>query len=266
MTDRETELLVEQVLSGYGQKAPVDLHLIAREEGIELAEGDFGNDFHGRLEFLEDMGTFALFHPCLASARYPGRVRFSIAHELGHYFIESHREGIINGLFHDSEEGFHSLNIVEGEADRFASALLLPAKTIKSTMGSRNFLTLRQLLELAGRCEASVQATAFRYARFAEEPCVAVVARNGQVLYSFASDEADALGFKFLGIKQIPSGSVTERAIRAPASEILEGPTDTTRWFSSRWRSAEIWEEAVHLGASPIVMTLLSWKNYSGDD
>lgn len=263
MTDREIELLVEQVLGGYGQEAPVDLQLIAREEGIELAEGDFGEDFHGRLEFLQDLGTFALFYPRLASARYPGRVRFSIAHELGHYFIEPHREGIINGLFHDSEEGFHSLNIVEDEADRFASALLLPAKAIKSTMGSRSFLTLRQILELANRCGASVQATAFRYARFAEEPCVAVVASNGQVLYSFASDEADALGFRSLGIRKVPPGSVTGRAIRAPASEILEGPTDTAHWFSSRPRRAELWEEAVHLGSSSLVMTILSWKNYS---
>jgi hypothetical protein len=176
MTDREAELVAEQVLNAYRQEAPVNLELIAREEGIELLEGNFGDEFEGRLEFLSDLGMFALYHPSLETAQYPGRVRFSIAHELAHYFIEAHRQGIIQGLFHDSEEGFQSLNIIEGEADRVAAALLIPAKELRSKMGRRKILTLRQILELAARCEASVQATAFRYARYAEEACLAVVA------------------------------------------------------------------------------------------
>jgi hypothetical protein len=266
MTDHEAELLVEEVLNAYHEKAPVDLSRIAREEGIELVEGDFGDDFHGRLEFLRDVGTFALYHPRIATARYPGRVRFSIAHELAHYFIESHREGIINGLFHNSDEGFRSLSEIEKEADRVASALLIPAKTIKSTMGSRNFLSLKQLLDLANRCEASVQATAFRYARFAEEACLAVVSSCSRILYAFASDEADGLGFKFLGIKDVPPGSATQRASNSSVTEIFEGPTDTGCWFSWRLRSAELWEEAVRLGSTSLVLTLLSWKSDEVED
>lgn len=266
MTDRDAEVLVEQVLSAFNERAPVDLLRIASEEGIELLEGDFGDDFHGRLEFLRDLGAFALYHPRLETARYPGRVRFSIAHELGHYFIESHREGIINGLFHNSEEGFCSPSVVEAEADRFASALLIPAKAIKSAMGSRQFLTLAQILALAYRCEASAQATAFRYARFAEEPCIAVVSSASQILYAFASDEADGLGFKRLGISRVPSGSATAQATSSNSSDIFEAATDTTRWFSQRSRTAELWEEAVRLGSSSLVLTLLAWKNYSEDE
>jgi Zn-dependent peptidase ImmA (M78 family) len=266
MTDREAELIAEQVLNAYRQAAPVDLELIAREEGIELLEGNFGDEFEGRLEFLSDLGTFVLYHPSLETAQYPGRVRFSIAHELAHYFIESHRQGIIQGLFHDSEEGFQSLNIIEDEADRVAAALLIPAKELRSKMGHRKILTLRQILELAARCEASVQATSFRYARYAEEACLAVVASGNRILYAFSSDEADGLGFRFLGIKHVPVGSAAHRASESYSAEIFEGPTDTSLWFSQRGRSAELWEEAVRLGSSSLVLTLLSWKEYEADD
>ena len=266
MKDHEVELLADEVLDTYREKAPIDLARIAAEEGIELVEGDFGDDFHGRLEFLREVSTFAIYHPRLSTARYPGRVRFSIAHEFGHYFIEEHREGIIHGLFHNSEESFRSMNPVEHEADTFASALLIPTKALNLAMGRNRILTLEQILNLSRTCDASAQATAFRYARFAEEPCLAIVSSGARILYSFASEDADARGFKMLGNREIPSGSATRKAAESATREIVQGPTETSQWFSARARSAELWEEATRLGSSPLVLTLLSWKDYESED
>lgn len=266
MKDYDVELLAEQVLDTYSQKAPVDLARIAVEEGIELVEGDFGDDFHGRLEFLPAVSTFAIYHPQLITARYPGRVRFSIAHELGHYFIDEHREGIINGLFHNSAESFDSKSSVEHEADTFASALLIPTKALRSAMGRNNILTLEQILDLSRTCDASAQATAFRYVRFAEEPCLAIVSKDARVLYAFASEDADARGFKMLGNREVSPESATRKAAQSTMREIFQGPTSTLQWFSDRGRSAELWEEATRLGSSALVLTLLSWKDYERDD
>jgi len=266
MKDFEIESLADQILESYQQQAPVDLIYIANQEGIELLEGDYGDDFHGRLEFLSDMGKFALFHPRLATARFSGRIRFSIAHELGHYFIEEHREGIIRGIFHNAEQGFISNNPIEREADKFAAALLIPNQLLRATTGRRGILTLNQILSLAQKCNASAQATAFRYVRFAEEPCLAIISKEGNILYSFASDEANARGFGLLGNRQVPPLSVTYKASQGNVQNIVEGETNTTLWFSERRGYEELWEEAIPLGSTFFVLTLLSWKDYTAED
>ena len=264
MNDCDIERLADDVVAAYGQSTPpVDLRNIAGEEGIELAEGDYGEDFHGRIEYLSEVEAFAIYHPRLECARYPGRVRFSIAHELGHYFIPAHREVLLTGACHNSDDCFLGGSSVEKEADKFASALLVPSVELRRLVGARKFLTLAQILELADRCQASAQATAFRYTRFTEEPHIAIVSQNGRILYHFASEEAEAIGFRWLGNRNVPMSCATRRAGMAPVGGgIVEGASGSENWFSSRRASAELWEEAIRLGTTDLVLTLLSWQDY----
>jgi hypothetical protein len=210
--------------------------------------------------------AFVIYHPVIAQSRYPGRVRFSIAHELGHYFIPPHRQLLLTGLSHNSEDCFRGQSDVEKKADVFASALLIPGVELKRLMQSRRFLTLRQLLELADRCKASAQATAFRYTRFTEEPHLALVSENGRVLYQFASEEAEAIGFRWLGKREVPANCPTRKAALKVSSEgIVEGAVKSEEWFSERKAQADLWEEAIRLGSTNLVLTLLSWQDYSSD-
>ena len=57
-----------------------------------------------------------------------GFINFTIAHELGHYFLSGHVEAVIgygSGI-HYSESGFISNDMHEREADAFAVELLMP--------------------------------------------------------------------------------------------------------------------------------------------
>lgn len=261
MTDFQVEALADEVVAAFGFfEVPVDLKQIAREENIELAEGDFGEDFHGRIEFLAEVETFVIYHPSLTSGQYPPRVRFSIAHELGHYYIPHHRDLLLKGASHYSMEGFRHKNTVEHQADTFAAALLIPTRVLREQMGRRGFLSLPQILELSNDCQASAQATAFRYTRFTNEPHLAVVSENGKILYCFASEEARVFGFGSLRDKLVPDGSPTTKAMTSTG--IVEAKTEGDQWFPDRGCSAALWEEAVRLGNSSRVLTLLSWVNY----
>lgn len=261
MTNFQIEALADEVLAAFGlTTVPVDLVKIAGEENIELAEGDFGEDFHGRIEYLAEVGTFVIYHPSMAGNQYPPRVRFSIAHELGHYYIPHHRELLQSGASHYSLEEFRHKNPIEHQADTFAAALLIPATALRARMGSRGFLSLPQILALAEDCEASAQATAFRYTRFTKEPHMAIISENGRVLYAFVSEEARAFGFGSLRDKMVPDNSPTLQATSSGAFQ--EGKTGGNLWFPDRGCNAELWEEAVRLGSSKRVLTLLSWLNY----
>ena len=263
MRDSEIEALAQQVLDAYRQnEPPVNLDLIAREERIELIEGDFPEDFHGQIEYLKEFGKFAIYHPRLATARSRGRVRFSICHELGHYFIDEHRRALVAGMTHQSD-GFRTKFAVEQQADRFASALLIPQRTIERRLGKERIMTLARILQLARDCDASAQAATFRYVNLAEEPCVAVVARGREVLYSFHSSEAKARGFTFLGNRIVPYQSAVVRAAERADGEIVDGKASTHDWFSLRDYSVDLWEEAVCFANSNVVLCLLSWQDFS---
>ena len=58
-----------------------------------------------------------------------GFQRFSISHELGHYFLEGHPEHLFSSgaQLHSSMAGFASVDPFEREADYFASGLLMPS-------------------------------------------------------------------------------------------------------------------------------------------
>jgi hypothetical protein len=157
-------------------------------------------------------------------------------------------------------EGFHHKNAVEHQADVFAAALLIPTAVLKTKMGRRGFLSLSQILALSNDCQASAQATAFRYTRFTKEPHLAIVSENGKVLYSFSSEEARVFGFGSLRERPVPDESPTLKAITS--NGIIEDKSEGDRWFPDRGCNAALWEEATRLGSSSRVLTLLSWVNY----
>ena len=266
MNDIEIENLAEYVLSTYRLKVPVDLEYICSEEGILVAPGQYSSSFHGRIEFLPDHNVFVIYYQEPTHDQYPGRVRFSLSHELGHYFIEEHRRIIQEQRIHNSIGPFRSVgDRIENEADKFASALLIPAIAVEKAVANRGFLDLASILALADQCEASAQATAFRYVRLAEEPCLAIVSRQGKVLYSFSSDEADVQGFKWLGNRDVPEKSVTAKCAKSEMAGILSDNSHTVDWFSERRAAAKLWEETVLLGKSGYVLTLLTWSDYKPD-
>lgn len=225
-----------------------------------MAPGNYSDDFHGRIEFVPEFGIFIIYHPAIDGAAFPGRVRFSIGHELGHYFCEEHRETIIENRVHTSVSAFKTKgHQFEKEADKFASALLIPEKFVDSIRGRKNFITLKDILKISEACDASVQAAAFRYVRLASERCVAIVSLRNEIQYSFSSDDAKESGFEFLANKWVPDKSAAARCLKADPRQIVEGYAHTSEWFSERAYGARLWEESVRLGVGNFALTILSW-------
>lgn len=77
--------------------------------------------FHG-----ESVGIFYA-----TNIKSEGFRRFTVAHELGYYFLEGHPEEILKTApIHISRAGFtQGASSIELEADHFASGLLMPSNT-----------------------------------------------------------------------------------------------------------------------------------------
>lgn len=261
----EIEKLAESVRTGHKVKVPVDLEQICKEEEIELAPGYFSNKFHGRIEFLSEDGVFVIFHPAPYGIS-EGRIRFTISHELGHYFIEEHRELIVAGNAHNSVESFAPVrDRIEQEADWFAASLLMPEKTVYEAWGAKGHLDVRGILRLAKTCKTTPRAAAYRYAELAEEPCMIIFADSGVVECSFHSQEAEDRWFGILGSRQIPSDSAARKCQSGGEWEEGGKETDSATWFSPRKAYAKLWEDSVRLGSGTRTLTVLSWLDYKPD-
>ncbi len=245
-----------------GANLPIDLTKIIESEGnIRLRPANYGSKFDDRIEYVPDRKIFILYHPASVSPR----VRFSIAHELGHFYIPGHKRLLLAGKCHNSIVGYVSDKRLEREADEFAAHLLVPEAYLNTAIRRRTFLTLKDLLGMANELQVSATAMAIRYARATPEPCAVMLLRNGQQIFYVASDEMEYVGFQHRGRRDIPWNSASAEAAKNEGSgEVFEKEWDSDAWFSKRKAECKIWEEAFPLGHTGLVLTMLSNPSYNG--
>jgi hypothetical protein len=258
----EAELLAAEVRKATNQTSPpIDVLQIAREERIVLAPGEFGPEFDARIEYHQDPGKFLLFFPAFAEGRSEARIRFSVAHELGHYYIPEHRKLLIGGRAHNSTCGFICDNCLEREADQFAACLLVPREALADFCWHKRFFTLKELVDLAGTWRASATSTAIRYTQWTSECCAVLLSMNGIVRCYIPSDDAAYRGFQWLGNKRVSPKSATMMASAHQGSgRFFERESNTNAWFSERKASHRLWEEAFPLGYTQLVLTMLTFE------
>lgn len=165
-----------------------------------------------------------------SSIKSPGRIRFTLAHELGHYLL--HREGqrsfsCTQQDMHEWDEGDRK---IESEADTFASFLLMPANDFRCQISS-NGPSIDLLLHCSDRYGVSPMAAALKMVEIYPGRVVAVAAREGFVLWARSSKAAFKSGV-YLASKK--------RLVEVPESSILNisSSAETRKTASQR---AQLW-------------------------
>ena len=189
MAGREADAVVDQL----GLTAPIDPLAIVRSEKPLLRAGgrDFGNRFDGKLEYNWDKNCFLLFYNTnydSAPGVHHPRTRFSIAHELGHYFLDKHHAYLMRAQeSHPSKGEFRSDNLVEKEADSFAASILLPTR-LACPIINKHELSVDRISDIADHFNASLVSTTFRCVALSDFPCAVAGIRGGEVAWMFSSD------------------------------------------------------------------------------
>lgn len=193
-------------LNGFA-KGPVDpFKVIASESGQILAEGDdFRDSFDGRLSYHE--GRFLLLY----NTRYDQwsrngghhpKVRFTIAHELGHYYLDRHREFLVRRREAiESFTEFESNKEVERQADAFAAGLLMPKYLVGPHVNCEPDATMESLKKAATDFDVSLTSIMVRWTQLSHFPCATLCIRNGLIQWGFCSD-----AFKECGLGRCKRG------------------------------------------------------------
>ncbi len=151
-------LLAETIGKKYLDKGKVNLDKIAEKMDIEFVHGSYGNHFLGQLVY-EDNDYYIILNDNLLSKCEKGRIRFTIAHEFGHYFIEEHRKKLSKGIslsFNKKLPAWETKSF-EVEANHFASHLLMPQSVFlkqakKFEPGMQSIINLKSKFETSIEC------------------------------------------------------------------------------------------------------------------
>ena len=252
---------------------PVDPFAIAANHNIIVkAKPDVEAGVSGML--LRHGDTFGILYATHIQSE--GFQRFSVAHELGHYFLDGHVDHLLlkDGI-HSSHAGFVSTDPYELEADHFAAGLLMPSALFRRALGrwSPGLSAIESMAEL---CHTSLTATAIRYAELSEDAVAVIMSTGSTIDYGFLSDSMKLLPELTWPRKgsAVPAGTETTRFNKSPEhiaqAARSESDIDIMDWLGGR-RSIEATEEVVGLGSYGKTLTVLTCpslvdETYQGDD
>ncbi len=241
-------------------KLPVDPIALARGIGIQvMAKPASARGVSGMLiRYGNEFGIAYATH-----IDNPGFQNFSVAHELGHYYMPGHIDAVLrHGDVHESHAGFSSDDPYELEADHFAAALLMPDALFRAAIRTAG-TGLAAVESLSELCVTSLTATAIRYARHTDDAVAIVVSSGRFVNYCFMSDPLlEIAGSNRINKKdRLPPGTETSEfnkdEERVKCGARAEGNSDLQDWIGGR-HSVELREEVVGLGNWGRTLTVLT--------
>jgi len=241
---------------------PVDPFAIAASRDIVVeAKPDAAEGVSGML--LRHGDVFGILYATHIPSE--GFQRFSVAHELGHYFLDGHIDHILPGDgIHTSQAGFVSADPYELEADNFAAGLLMPEHLFRDALRTQKrdpgFAAIESL---ANHCRTSLTATAIRYAELTDDTVAVVVSTGRTIDYCRLSETMKSLR-ELSWLRKgspVPTNTVTARLNgnpeRVARADRLYDEIDITEWLGGV-RSVTATEEAVGLGRYTKTLTVLT--------
>lgn len=180
---KEIEELANFIADDYCPSGAVLPELIAKASNLTFNYNNYGDSFDGVLEHSDGLFHIYLNNKSTLQPHNP-RLRFSFAHELGHYFIDEHRNALMRGIsLHKSYNHYLQRNIVEKEADYFASNLLMPTDRFFKAVFRKKF-SFNIIKSLSEEYGVSITACAFRFSDIGNHPILIVYAENNIIRWT----------------------------------------------------------------------------------
>ncbi len=210
--------------------------------------------FEGCLHPNDDRTRWQLLYN--AEQKSPGRIRFTQAHELGHYILHRVGRGSMSCTEADMVTWSKDDENIEGQADRFASYLLMPLDDYKTQVPDN--VDLDVFIGCARRYGVSLTAAILKWLDYTGQKALMVYSTDGFMNWSSSSEFAWKAGAFFRTkdrVVQVPVGSLA--ADKSVTRELAGRSVPASTWFPHAEKGVEVREmklAAERLGA---VITLV---------
>lgn len=229
-----------------GDRFPVDVEALIREvpgtfqtgEPITIQGEAMDPEFEGALFNLNadtpGKGNWAIIYNQAISS--PGRIRFTLAHELGHYLVHRHLQTSFNCSEVDTTQWDSDERKIESEANTFASYLLMPADDYRRQIQG-TAIDLDVLGACADRYGVSMTSAILKWLELTPQRAVLVMSQSGIVQWACGSESGKWLSMhlnKRLANGQrrpLPARSATRLGTDTNVDR-LGTPIDARIWFA----------------------------------
>ncbi|WP_165856044.1 ImmA/IrrE family metallo-endopeptidase [Marinobacter sp. JSM 1782161] len=160
----------------------------------------------------------------------PGRIRFTLAHEFGHFLLHRDQYESFECSERDLYDWDSPIRAIEAEADTFASYLLMPLDDFRAQVNGQD-MGLDLLEHCRSRYGVSRMAAALKWVEIAPHRTIVVAARDGFLLWARMNDAAYRSGAVL---------ATRKRTIEVPPRSLLSKLQDDGG-FGYRVSDARIW-------------------------
>ena len=235
---------------------PIDVEAIARDysrqvfpnapvtmvEGLNLSKGIEGM----LMPNPQGTGEWGIIYNQTIKSK--GRRNFTLAHELGHYLLHRHAHPVgLQCTNRNMADWSAGRNVIEAEANTFASYLLMPLDDFRAQIKGR-IIDIDVMTELADRYAVSLTAAILKWLTITDKRAMIVVGKEGFNDWAWSCEPLIKSGIYCAArqsVIELPSASLAA----------LEVDMDTGRY--GRRHPAGVW-----LGSEPVhEMTVFSPSN-----
>jgi Zn-dependent peptidase ImmA (M78 family) len=181
-----------------------------------------------------------------STIREPGRRRFAISHEIGHWLLHKGRSQIFACTNQDMLATYKT-NPDEADANFFASALLMPEHLFRPRIQNQTFSKVL-ISDLADYFQTSLTATAIRYCYLTEDYCAVVSVFDGKISWWRGSNNFENRFWIHNGTKI----SATSIAAKTIPGQMESSEIDITEWSA----------RGAYRGSDTFIEESVSFKNY----
>ncbi len=244
------------------ERFPVNVEKIALEltpsfngDPITLVQGAALKNFEGALIPKPGCSEWGILYN--TNIAHPGRISFTLAHEFGHYLLHRHTANAngIECVKGDMLRYGTNYSKQEEEANEFASTLLMPIHDFRSQVENEKF-SYDLMGHCANRYGVSLTSAVLKWLEFTPKRAVAVMSRDGFMLWSKSSQKAFKSGKYFSTRKNtiaIPADSLAaEQSFSTTARDgVLHRPGV---WFDEEVAEHTIYSEEYDMTISVILL------------
>jgi Zn-dependent peptidase ImmA (M78 family) len=178
---QRAEAMAERLLRQYGVEDPAHIRLedIAWDQGMKVVLGGL-EGAEARLTVSDGKAVIRVAGQDLEAPR----VRFGIAHEMGHFVVQNER---LRTCTTEDLSTWTNDNKLEAQANYFAACMLMPRFLLDPDLGWG--ITAARVRNVAERYRASRRAAAIRVAKVARRPCAVACCEDGRVRWVARGDK-----------------------------------------------------------------------------
>lgn len=256
----DIQALAEFIAESYFPQDRIDPFDLAEHNDITYNFGHYADAFDGLLEYRD--ASFHIYGNAdkIRDEHYP-RARFTFGHELGHFYIDDHRQLLESGAASVAcLTDFQSDATAEREADLFASHLLMPTQRFRSCARHlKGAAAVRKLSEMFG---TSLSSTAIRYARLNVAPMIVIGWTSAARRWCWSSSQFAELtkNWALNDPSRLPADSETVRILHEATAAPASRGTTLSTWFprihAASYHNALMIEEVLPLGGFGVITLL----------